>query len=387
MSDRNPQRTTQTVWWHEGSNTESILKDICKQRSTILVVFDVQAFAAFGDESFLDNVFGDADVYAFPVDRALPTFSMLRRALCKHPLAEADLIIAFGGGTTIDMAKLIRYYGRCGGVDSFGELEENPLNIPLVAIPTTSGSGSEATPFAVLYVDGIKQSITHPSILPEYAYLYPDLTSTLSGMQRAATGLDALAQGIESYWAVRSTFETQQISKVALQEAWRHLVKYVKDPDETTRIGMMMASHMAGRAIAATTTTVCHALSYTMTFEYDVPHGIAVALTLGPALVYNARVDDEDVADPRGAEHVRSSVHAIVNMLGFNTPEEACNGILELLDQILEEHDMAHFGIESEADLLHIFNTVNPERLRNNPREVTSDALVDLLSNYLLSAG
>lgn len=386
MSDSNLWRTTQTVWWHEGSNTESILKDLCEQCSTILVVFDVHAYAASGVESLIEHILGESDVYAFPVHSALPTFTLLRRALCEHPLVDADLVIAVGGGTTIDLAKLITYYGGGGKVDTFEELAENPLEIPLLVIPTTSGSGSEATPFAVLYVDGVKHSIFHPSILPDYAYLYPALTRTLSATQRAATGLDALAQGIESYWAVGATFESQQIAKVAIQESWGHLVKYVKDPDESSRIAMVMAAHMAGRAIAATTTTVCHALSYTMTSEYDVPHGIAVALTLGPALIYNSQVTDEDVVDSRGAGYVRSSVDAIVTLLGFNSPEEACLGIMSLMDEILEGHDPGHFGIESESDLLHIASTVNPERLKNNPRKVTADALVELLSNYLLSA-
>ena len=386
MSDSYLWRTTQTVWWHEGSNTESILEELCKQYSTILVVFDVQAYSASGVEPLIEQILGEADVYAFPVNSALPTFALLRRALRKKPLLDADLIIAVGGGTTIDLAKLIKYYGGGGKVDAFEHLEENPLDIPLIVIPTTSGSGSEATPFAVLYVDGVKHSIAHPSILPDYAYLYPSLTSTLSATQRAATGLDALAQGIESYWAVGATFESQQIAKVAIQESWKHLVKYVKDPDESARIAMVMAAHMAGRAIAATTTTVCHALSYTMTSEYEVPHGIAVALTLGPALIYNSQVNDEDVADPRGASYVRTSVDDIVTMLGFNSPEEACKGILHLMDEILEGHDPGHFGIESESDILHIASTVNPERLKNNPRVVTSDALVELLNNYLLSA-
>ena len=387
MSDSVLTRTaSQTVWWHEGSNTETILKDLCGEHETILVVFDAHAYAVCGVDPFLQTILGEKEVYALPVKSTLPTFSCLRTALGADALQKAGLMIAVGGGTTIDLAKLIRYYGGGGPVESFDDLNENRLPIPLVAIPTTSGSGSEATPYAVLYVDGVKHSISDSSILPDYAYLYPALTSTLPTRQRAASGLDALAQGIESYWSVGATVDSKEVAKRAIQEAWTHLVKYVKDPDETTRIAMAMASHMSGRAIAATATTVCHALSYTMTAEYDVPHGIAVALTLGPALVYNSQVTDEDVVDPRGAEYVRASVNAVVELLGFRTSEEACQGIYGLLDELLDGHDLEHFGIETETDVLHIASTVNTERLKNNPRLVTTDDLVELLNNYLLSA-
>ena len=373
----------QIVWWHEGENTISLIKEICSRHRVVLLVYDARAFAVCGAEAFLELALKECEVYAYPVEFTLPSFSLLQKALQDCPLHHIDMIVAVGGGTTIDFAKLIRYYGgraAQGDIESIDELMGVPLEIPFLAIPTTSGSGSEATPFAVLYVDGIKHSVNHHSILPEYVYLYPELTRTLPAMQRAATGLDALCQGIESFWSVGATVESQEIARIAILEARKHLVQHVKNPGETSRIGMVMASHMAGRAIAATKTTVCHALSYTMTSEYGMPHGIAVAMTLGPALLFNAHVTDQDVADPRGAAYVRDTMHRLALVLGYESPEAACEGMNALLDAILGGHKPADFGIETEEDVLHIARSVNMERLKNNPRMMTEEALVGLLS-------
>ena len=373
----------QAVWWHEGSNTVSLIKDTCEQHRTVLLVYDARAFAVCGAEPLMDGVLQKCEVYAYPVEFSLPSFSSLQKALSVCPLENIDMVVAVGGGATIDFAKLLRYFGGSalqGEINSFDELSGLPLSIPLLAIPTTSGSGSEATPFAVLYVDGMKHSVSHYSILPEYVYLYPELTSTLPAMQRAATGLDAFCQGIESYWSVGATLDSQEIARIAILEARKHLVQHVKNPDETSRIGMMMASHMAGRAIAATKTTVCHALSYTMTSEYGIPHGIAVASTLGQALVYNGQVTDDDVVDPRGVDYVRDVMHKLTEMLGQANPEAARDSIYALLDAILNGHMPADFGIESEEDILHIAQSVNAERLKNNPRRMTREALIGLLT-------
>lgn len=373
----------QIVWWHEGRNTAAVLTDVCKQRRNVLLVYDARAYPICGAKEFLEDVLVENAVYTCPVDFSLPSFSILQRVLSERSIMDVDLIVAVGGGATIDFAKLLRYYGgraAQGEINSFDELIGLPLDVPLIAIPTTSGSGSEATPFAVLYVEGVKHSISHPSILPDYAYLYPALTSTLPAMQRAATGLDALCQAIESYWSVGATTDSREISRVAIQEARKHLVQHVKNPDEESRIGMVMASHMAGRAIAATRTTVCHALSYTMTSEYGIPHGIAVALTLGPALVYNAQVTPNDTADPRGVDFVQASMRALIKLLGYATAEEARDGIYALLDGVVGGHKVEDFGIESQEDMQYIASQVNPERLKNNPRNMTEAALASLLA-------
>jgi len=371
----------QKVWLHDGQRSISQLTGIFEPYQRVLLVYDEGAFVLCGAEAFLKPVLTGCEVVSYPINFTLPSVERLQRAMKALPLTNMDAIVAVGGGTTIDFAKLLRYFGG-GSVSHAQSIEEQvrvPLKIPLVSIPTTSGSGSEATPFAVLYVDGVKHSIAHDSVLPDFVYLYPLLTSTLPKKQRAATGLDALCQGIESYWSVNATGDSQELSRKAILGAKNYLAQHVNNPDDASREGMVIASHLAGKAIAQAKTTVCHALSYTMTFRYGIPHGIAVALTLGRVLVYNAAVTDDDVLDPRGAEYVRHSMHDIVGLLGYANPEEASLGINTLLDSIVGGHTLSYFGVHPEEDKLYISNTVNLERLKNNPRRVTQNALMEFL--------
>ena len=117
---------------------------------------------------------------------------------------KADCIIAVGGGSVLDMAKLIRYNAM---------LLTN-RHIPLFAIPTTAGTGAEATRFAVLYKNGIKHSIEHEYIQPDYAIIYPPFTYANPPYLTACTGIDALAQSIEAFsFALETTTTTNSISK------------------------------------------------------------------------------------------------------------------------------------------------------------------------------
>lgn len=367
----------QKVWLHDGQRSVAQLNSTFDQYQKVLLVYDEGAFALCGAKAFLEPMLTGCEVASWPITFTLPSLERLQYAMQTLALKKLDAIVAVGGGTTIDLAKLVRYFG--GGLipqaQSIKKQDGLPLNIPLVTVPTTSGSGSEATPFAVLYVDGIKHSIAHDSILPDFVYLHPQLTSTLPKKQRAATGLDALCQAIESYWSVNATSSSQELSREAIREAKAHLAEHVNNPDDPSREGMVIASHLAGRAIAQAKTTVCHALSYTMTSRYSIPHGIAVALTLGRVLVYNSGVTDDNVLDPRGAEYVRKTMREIVGLLGYTGPEEASLGISTLLDTIVGGHTLQYFGVHSEEDMLYISNTVNLERLKNNPRRVTQEAL------------
>lgn len=120
----------------------------------------------------------------------------------------APLIIAIGGGSVIDMAKLIRYAFSYRGDIITGDVTKTKELIPLIALPTTAGTGCESTPFAVCYKDHVKYSVEHPDILPDCALIYPPFTYKNSPYLTACTGFDALAQAIEAYWNVNATPES-----------------------------------------------------------------------------------------------------------------------------------------------------------------------------------
>jgi alcohol dehydrogenase class IV len=176
---------------------------------------------------------------------------------------EPDAIVAVGGGSVMDMAKLIRFYSN--------------RMIPLLAIPTTSGTGAESTQFAVCYIDGVKNSVSDSSILPDQVILYPPFTYKNSRYLTSCTGFDALAQAIESYWNINATEESDRYALNAIKHIYPVLGKDSLSSED--RSALMCGANEAGKAINITRTTVPHALSYTLTSKYGYPHGHAVALS------------------------------------------------------------------------------------------------------------
>lgn len=179
--------------------------------------------------------------------------------------SECGLIVAAGGGSAMDTAKCIRH--------SVGR------GIPLLAIPTTAGSGSEATHFAVVYRNGIKESVDCG--LPDVVMLDPSTLETLPDYQRKATMLDALCHAVESFWSVNSTPESAAYSKQALRQIMDRYPGYFNN-DPAGNAGMLQAAHTAGQAINIARTTAGHAMCYQLTKLYGFAHGHAQIAVLTP---------------------------------------------------------------------------------------------------------
>ena len=190
-----------------------------------------------------------------------------------------DAIVAVGGGSSMDVAKCIKLYCRMDSGRNYLEQDCFDTGIPIVAIPTTAGTGSESTRFAVIYYQGAKQSVNHISIIPDYAILEPKVLKTLPDYQKRCTLMDALCQGIESWWSVNSTPQSQAISKKAVEMLYGDVRAYLQG-DEESSARVMEGANLAGQAINITQTTAPHAFSYKLTSMYKLPHGHAVALCM-----------------------------------------------------------------------------------------------------------
>lgn len=288
-------------------------------------------------------------------------------------------VVAVGGGRVIDCAKLIALSSANEGALDFEDFSVGNPAAPIAAVPTTAGSGSERTPFAVSYRGGVKYSVEHPSLLPVLALVIPSLTESMSPSVAAATGLDALSHSIESSWAIRSTAESRSVSLSALSEIWPTIRQAVAAPSPRVREVMAFASSNAGHAIATARTTAAHALSYRLTSEYGVPHGVAVAVTLGPLLRMNSEVSVDNCQDPRGAGHVVSIVRDICEVLGHSNPHHAAEELENLLVDLGVQSSLSEMGIRSGSDRMRLARSVNPERLGNNPRVLGFEDLVSIL--------
>ncbi len=322
-----------------------------------------------------------------------PKIEDIERGIELYRRENCDLTIAIGGGSVMDVAKAITILSaqsEAPAVYIRGEKKAEKKGYPLVAIPTTSGSGSEATSFAVVYINKNKYSLYHPQfMLPDYAIIDPGLTFTCSPHLTACSGMDALAQAVESYWSTNANTISQIFAKEAIQLTLANLEKAVnsasstKHPDSEARTNLSRAANLAGKAINITATTACHAISYPFTSYFGIPHGHAVALTLGEMVVHNANVQKEDCLDGRGLLYVQNVMKEIRQLFGVSgsifDAEKVRDKINSLMDKIGLERSLTKLGVKSEEDMQLILSNVNLERLKNNPRRLTTPELKKIL--------
>jgi alcohol dehydrogenase class IV len=348
---------------------------------TLFIVADKPAYEFSGAGAVLEPVFSKRETTWFTEFALNPKIKDVKRGMVSFRETRPDAVIALGGGSSIDMAKLIAACGSQEGDPTeyaTGKRKlENP-GPPKIVIPTTSGTGSEATHFAVVYIGEEKYSLAHPSLLFEYVIIDPTLTHSLPPGATAASGLDALCQAIESIWAVGSTDESIGYAVEALDLALAHLETAVVAPDPAARLGMAKAAHLAGKAINISKTTAPHAFSYSVTTHYGVPHGTAVALTLGAFLQHNLGVDEASCNDPRGVEAVKKRLRIVIDHLGQGSPVAAQSRLRELVTAVGCPVSLADVGIKCEH-LPRLIAAVNVERLSNNPRKITAKQMFTVL--------
>lgn len=210
--------------------------------------------------------------------------------LCKEE--KCDFIIGIGGGSCIDAAKAVAVlYTNGGEVEDYVQkdikIENNPL--PLIAIPTTSGTGSEVTSVAVITnkKTDVKMMMKHPSFIPKVAIIDPVLTSSLPPQITAATGIDALCHAIEAYISKFSQPLTDVLALSAIESIMKYLrIAYEDGRNMEAREAMMIASLQAGIAFSNASVTLVHGMSRPVGALFHVPHGISNAILLPTVLEF-----------------------------------------------------------------------------------------------------
>lgn len=269
-----------------------------------------------------------------------------------------DTLVAVGGGSSIDVAKCIKLYAKAP-------------ETKLIAIPTTAGTGSESTRFAVIYAQGKKQSITDDCIVPDFAILEPSVLESLPLYQKKCTMMDALCQGLESWWSVNSTDASRTISCRAVQMILSNWHEYLASGGTHLSGGVAMeAANLAGQAICITQTTAPHAFSYKLTSMYGLPHGHAVAICL-PEIWDFMLANIEKCSDPRGAQYLQGVFEEISQLI---TPE----GFRALLTELELTAPSA-----AEGDIAILAASVNPIRLANNPVPISQQEAGEIYSRIL----
>lgn len=293
---------------------------------------------------------------------------------------DCEAIVAVGGGSCIDVAKCIKLFCHIAPNSNFLDAEWTDSQVPLVAIPTTAGTGSESTRYAVIYHNGVKQSITHSSIIPDFALLEPEALSTLPLYQKKCTLLDALCQGIESWWSINSTEESITHSSFSVKTIIENMDNYLTGNNPVATRAIMNAANHAGQAINITQTTAPHAFSYKLTSLYGLPHGHAVAICL-PA-IWKYMLDNSDrCTDIRGWGQVQKVFESISHTMQCNTPYGTADWFQTMLSRLGIKYPHSN---NREKDLMILSQSVNPVRLKNSPVEIDADAAYKIYNTILL---
>ena len=323
---------------------------------------------------------------SLPYERAVfsgftpnPLYEDVCRGVELFKSEQCDAIIAVGGGSSIDVAKCIKLYCKMDPSVNYLTQEYADTDVLLIAIPTTAGTGSESTRYAVIYYEGKKQSVTHESIIPNYAVLDSSVLKTLPIYQKKCTMLDALCQGIESLWSVNSTEQSRDFSMMAVSIIMRHMDAYLEGEDAAAE-KIMEAANYAGRAINITQTTAAHAMSYKLTSMYGLPHGHAVAVCLPGVWEYMINNPDK-CTDPRGETFLNNVFENIASAMKAETVPDAigCFGnILRKLEMKFPKSD------DRDADIDVLTASVNPIRLKNTPVTLVPDAIRSIYERIVL---
>lgn len=352
----------------------------------ILLVTGKASYFACGAERLLRRSLSGCDIFRFCDFAVNPRLNDVEEGIGRFKQHNCDGIVAVGGGSVIDMAKLINIFAaQKGAILQYiqGKRKIENRGKPLIAVPTTAGTGSETTHFAVLYVDKVKYSVDNPHILPDVAIIDPQLTLSMPPHLTAATGMDALAQAIESYWCINSTKKSKEYAREAIALIVKNLLKAVNNPSRRSRWAMSKAAHLSGRAIDITKTTLSHAISYPLTSYFKVDHGHAVGLTLGSVLAYNSGVSAKDVADKRGVCYVKKTIDELNGLLGCSDARESRKMIHALMQAAGLKTRLSYLGVTTQEDMRTILDNVDIERAENNPRAVTRRALRQILSRVM----
>lgn len=357
-----------------GMGTVETLPDIVEdgQWDSALLVCGKTSFEQSGAARVLDPLMRLAKVERWSEFEPNTASVDLSEGLRVLRQIDPDVVIGIGGGSAMDLAKLMCGFDGTAdlaalesAIGSGRELESRRR--ALILVPTTSGTGSEATHFSTVYVGHEKYSVVGAGLRPDAVILDPELSMSASPYQKATSGIDAVSQAIESSWAVSATATSRRFARRALRYLLANIADFVNHPSAENASAMSVGSHLAGRAIDISRTTAAHALSYSITQKHGVSHGHAVALTLAAFIEAHAEAPTGKLQPGVDPDLHARVMQDISNRLGVSTGAEGSDRFRELMSSIGLAVRLSAVGIDTPEKRADIAAAVNPERLGNNP--------------------
>lgn len=357
---------TQPVEIIFGSGRIAELKSLIGKAERPVLISDPY-FVTNGLAGKIGDIIGNGDIFS----SISPNPDVSEVNECSRLIRENDndIIIALGGGSSLDLAKAASITAE--NIEDYhsGGKKVPEEHLPLIAVPTTSGTGSEVTCVSVLTdrKTGKKAPIVSASFYPRAALIDPELTYSLPPYMTASTGIDVLCHAVEGYWSKGHQPICDALAVHAIELVFKYLPAAYKEPKNTeAREKLAEASVIAGLAFTLPKTTSSHACSFPLTSIYHIPHGEACGLTLD----YFARINGADIR-----------TRELAAKLGYSGTDAFADDILRLKRELNLRVSLKDLNISDEqtAELVRLSHHPNME---NNPVKITDEILFDLY-NYL----
>lgn len=350
-----------------------------KLRKIFIVAYSADAPALDVIKKDLANKNIDCFVYDKVVKE--PDLTVIDTGAALLQNEKCDGVLAIGGGSVIDAAKAIAMLSTNGGLIEDYQMRAKPIEfatLPLIAVPTTSGTGSEATRVSVVYNNnnGLKKSIYSPCMIANVAVLDPEVTFDLPPKTTASTGIDALSHAIESYVSLNANQYTEIFSLKAVELIGNSLIDAVENGrDIKARSDMMLGSYMAGCALTAGI-GLAHIAAQPLGGLYKIPHGDACSIFLPPSMELNLKYSLEKYA----------KIGQILGASGtpFNnitTGEAAIRKVKSLVDSIGTPKHLAGYINSPQIDIAAALAAISGStgHIKCNPRPVDKEILTEML--------
>ena len=307
----------------------------------------------------------------------IPEINELNFLIKKINIIEPDLIIALGGGCSIDYAKLANGLHNIKNLKKkikSGTLKIHSKKTKILAIPTTAGSGAEVTKFSVIYIDKIKHSVEHSLLKPDFYSLVPKLVINSKKIVRSSSGFDAIAQAVESFFSKSANIQSLKYSSISLRRSIKSFLEFVNSPKINNATQMLLAANFSGKAINIAKTNAPHALSYLFTSKFKIPHGIAVSIFFIEIInLYYLNAHKKNDVNLINKFNLFFKLIKKSNIKGFNILFHKLffeSGIKKNLEKLLIK-----FKYKNNSDLYY-----NSNRLKNSPIRILK---ADIIRLYL----
>lgn len=311
-----------------------------------------------------------------------PTVDNVNESAELYCKSGATCIIALGGGSAMDVAKATGVLASYGGkiTDYEGVSKVPGPIVPIVAIPTTAGTGSEVTASAVITDEqrNYKMSVISYEMLPKYAILDPKLIMTVPASVAASCGVDALIHAIEAYISNFSSPFSDAMSEKAMELIGKNIRRFVANrQDEEAASAMMVGSTFAGMAFAWSKLGNVHAMSHPVSAYFNVPHGVANAIILPTVIEYNSLADSGKYE--KIYNYISESREATTNF----KPDMLIKEIKKLNDDLGIPSSLAEVGVKEEKIEVMAKDAVVHPNVKANPRQTNLKEMIELYKRAL----